>query len=218
MFQEGMLDAALLSSIDVLSMPDAEVVDGVAIGSRGDVHSVVLAYTGELHDLRTIHLDPSSHTSNALLKIILSIFHQLDPKYVQIQEGCPRDLPMLLIGDPAISFRKRTSLRSVKYLDLGGEWYRRTGLPFIFALWALRKDFTEKSLISDILRGAKKQGISNLAQLASRTPDPDFAQVYLESMIRFELNAEEKSGLELFATLARECKIINDASSKITYR
>ena len=207
-FQEGKFDAALLSSIDIISMSDSEVVDGVAIGSRGDVHSVILAYTGELESVTHICLDPSSHTSNALLQIILEEFRGLKPQYVQIEEGKYPDLPALMIGDPAISFRNRTSDPGVQYLDLGGEWYRHTGLPFVFALWVLRKEITKKKLLSDSLREAKCLGLSDLQSIASRTRDPEFALRYLSEWIRFDLGVEEKRGLALYAELLRKKTLI----------
>jgi predicted solute-binding protein len=207
-FQEGMFDAAILSSIDVIAMPDAEVVDQVAIGSKGEVHSVILAYKGELEELRAIQLDPSSHTSNALLQIILDEFHSLQPEYVQITERKSLDLPLLLIGDPAIAFRKQTSDPEVRYLDLGEEWYRQTGLPFIFALWALKSDFTEKKSLSSALREAKERGLANLPLLASKEADPEFSLRYLRDWICYDLGEEEKRGLQLYGDLLRKKKLI----------
>ena len=207
-FQKGMFDAAILSSIDVIAMPDAEVVDEVAIGSKGEVHSVILAYKGELEGLREIQLDPSSHTSNALLQIILEEFHSLQPEYVQITERKSLDFPLLLIGDPAIAFRNRTSDPEMRYLDLGEEWYRQTGLPFIFALWALKREFTEKKSLSSALRKAKQGGLSKLQALASRTPDPEFSLRYLRDWICYDLGEEEKRGLQLYGDLLRKKKLI----------
>jgi predicted solute-binding protein len=216
-FQKGKFDAALLSSIDIISMPDSDVVDGVAIGSKGDVHSVILAYTGELESVSQISLDPSSHTSNALLQIILEEFLGMKPEYVQIEEDISRGLPALLIGDPAISFRNRTSDPEVHYLDLGGEWYRQTGLPFIFALWVLRKEITNKKSLADSLREAKRRGLGNLQAIASRTPDPEFALRYLSEWIRFDLGVEEKRGLALYAELLRKKTLIPNKMESMNF-
>ena len=220
-FQAGELDAALLSSIDVISMTDPEVVDGVAIGSRGDVHSVILAYEGELQGIQQVTLDPASHTSNALLQITLSEFYGISPEYVHITE-CDTEnrqasLPRLLIGDPAIAFRKRTSGSEVQYLDLGGEWYRQTGLPFIFAVWSLRKEYTNKKELSQILRATKVSGLSNLSKTADRDPDPIFALHYLSESIRFDLGEEEKRGLRLFRDDLKKYHLIDSNLSEITY-
>ena len=224
-YQQGMFDAALLSSIDVISMPTATVVDGVAIASRGDVYSVILAYSGKLKECETILLDPASHTSNALLQIILGEFYGLKPKYVQLSDYNTNlstfHGPRLLIGDSAIALRKslekQTSYPAVKCLDLGAEWYRYTGLPFVFALWALRNDFMEKKLLSDALRQAKSQGLNNLKELASRTADPAFARRYFSEWIRYELGEEEKRGMLLFATLLNKYSMYSDKNLPISY-
>ena len=207
-FQQGMFDAAILSSIDVISSANSEVVDGVSISSRGEVHSVILAYRGELESISKIRLDPSSHTSNALLQIILSEFYSLEPDYVHIELGESLLLPSLLIGDPAIIFRNRTSDPEVSYLDLGGEWYRKTGLPFVFALWQLKKDFTGKKFLADSLRDAKNRGLANLPEIVSRTSYPEFALRYLSQYVRYDLGEEEKRGLGLYADYLRKKKLI----------
>ncbi len=209
-FQKGGLDAALLSSIDVLSESDAVVVDGVAIASQGAVHSVILAYTGELAALSKIQLDPSSHTSNALLQVILSEFYGLVLDYVQIEALEPLVLPRLLIGDPAIEFRKQKTSSEIKFLDLGEEWYRHTKLPFVFALWIVRNEFMQKKSLADALRFAKSRGVSRFSAIAAQTPDPDFAIRYFTQSISYDLGDAEKWGLALFQKLLIKHHLISD--------
>jgi predicted solute-binding protein len=216
-FSKGLFDAALLSSIDVLATPNAEVVDGVSIASRGEVYSVVLAYQGELESLTKIQLDPASHTSNALLQIVLTEFYGLNPEYVHITEGGVFSFPALLIGDAAISSRKRTSCHELKFLDLGEVWYRHTGLPFVFALWILRKDFTKKKMLSILLRAAKTQGMGNRHEIAARMPDPDFALRYMTNWISYDLGEQEKRGLDLFKTYLSQKDMISLHRDKINY-
>ncbi len=200
-FQKGGLDAALLSSIDVLSQSDASVVDGVAIGSQGAVHSVILAYSGELEAFSKIQLDPSSHTSNALLQIILSEFYGLKLDYVQIETLESIELPRILIGDPAIEYRKQKVSSEIKFLDLGEEWYRYTGLSFVFALWIVRDEFMQKKSLADALRFAKSRGVSRFPAIAAQTPDPVFALRYFTEWISYDLGDAEKRGLALFKKL-----------------
>jgi len=219
-YQEGLFDAALLSSVDVISMPDAQVVDGVSISSRGDVYSVILAYKGDMQKITQVSLDPSSHTSNALLRIVLEEFHGIFPEYIQSTSRESENDVRIIIGDPAIAFRKdrKINLRSdVRILDLGGEWFRNTGLPFVFAIWALKYDFTNKELISQSLRGAKVAGLFNLSSITERTPDPDFSTRYLSEWIRYDLGIKEKEGLALFASLLKKYNITPDFFNHIKY-
>jgi len=200
-FQLGELDIALLSSIDVITSPCPCAVDGVSISSHGDVYSVVLAYQGELKAIERVVLDPASHTSNALLRIILEEFHGILPEYVHSIDSESKKTARLMIGDPAILYRKEASGMSdseIRFIDLGGEWFRNTGLSFVFAMWSLKYDYTNKMELSEILRSAKELGVSSRIDIATCEPDPDFALKYLTESIRYDLGDEEKAGLALF--------------------
>lgn len=216
-FQAGELDAALLSSIDVMAMDNPGVVDGVSISSRGAVHSVVMAYTGNLQEVTKVALDPASHTSNALLRIVLEEFSGLEPEYVQNTDKVSENDVRLLIGDPAISYRERVRGSQVQFLDLGGEWFRNTGLPFVYALWTLKKDFTNKKEVSEMLREAKAEGIRNRAALAALESDPEFALRYLTESIRYDLGEEEKRGLKLFGEYLKNRNKVADTAPEFTY-
>jgi len=201
-FEAGKFDAALLSSIDVITSSHPYAVDGVSISSRGDVYSVVLAYEGNLKAINKVVLDPASHTSNALLRIVLEEFHGILPEYVHSADGESKKTARLIIGDPAILYRKETSGLAdseIRFLDLGGEWFRHTSLSFVFALWSLKRDYTNKKELSEMLRSAKKLGVSSRIDIASVEPDPDFALHYLTESIRYDLGDDEKAGLALFS-------------------
>lgn len=217
LFLEGKLDAALLSSVDVLTMPEPSVVDGISISCRGPVQSVLLAYTGELSELRSVELDPSSHTSNFLAQIILSEFHGLDLKYVQLTERKKINPPAVVIGDPALSLSRRSSHPELKFLDLGDEWVKHTNLPFVFALWALRTDYPYQSELASVLRRARQGGLERIGRIASGTADPEFTKSYLGGAIRYDLGEEEKRGLELFGDYLIRMKATLDPLNNIHY-
>jgi len=215
-YMAGDFDAALLSSIDVISMENPSVVDGISISSRGAVFSVILAYEGELKDIKRVLLDPASHTSNALLQIILSEFHGLKSEYVRLsdieyQNSTADFSARLLIGDQAISERKRTSNAVIHYLDLGAEWFQHTSLPFIYALWILRTEYPKKKELSEALRLAKQRGLSCRGEIAGRYPDSEFALRYMTEWIHYDLGEEEKRGLALFADYLKKYNIISEA-------
>lgn len=197
-FQLGEVDAALLSSYDVLCMPDAEIVDDIAIGCCGEVYSVILVYEGALKNIKRIRLDPSSHTSNNLLKVILAEFYDLHPEFVINENYEDSNQARLIIGDPAIAFRQNTSC---SILDLGEEWFRFTGLPFVFALWCFNKNSSYKTEITEQLQLAKKAGLSNREKIVATQLDPVFALRYLTDYIRYDVGDQEKQGIELFRTL-----------------
>jgi chorismate dehydratase len=83
---------------------------------------------------------------------------------------------VLVIGDGALLLRARGNYPVV--LDLGEEWKRWTGLPFVFAVWAARRD-TDRVLVRDVHRAllaSRKWGLANiplLAEQAARATDVD---------------------------------------------
>jgi len=216
-FDAGEFDSALLSSIDVIKSPFSCAVDGVSISSLGDVHSVVLAYRGALRGIEKVTLDSSSHTSNALLKIVLEEFYCVFPKYVHSSDCESLDGARLIIGDPAISFRKQVAGSDVRFLDLGGAWHQFTGLPFVYAIWALRKENTNKKEIAELLRNAKILGLGQRSAIASKESDPEFALRYLTESIRYDLGADEKTAISLFGEFLLKYKITSNINEVFYY-
>lgn len=197
-FESERVDAALLSLYDIFQRPSLKIINNIAIGCRGPVYSVFLAYEGSLEKVKKVRLDPASHTSNELIKIILRKFYQLDPEFIEASHGHVSSLPRLLIGDPAIAFRKHTAC---SILDLGEEWYRFTGLPFVFARWCLKQDHHEEANIISLLHAAKERGLREREKIAATCLDPSFALRYFTEYICYDCGAEEERGIELFRSL-----------------
>lgn len=198
-FESGKVDAALLSLYDILQRPELKTVNNIAIACRGPVYSVILAYEGPLGKIKKIGLDPASHTSNQLIKIIFKKFYQFDPEFVETSNVNNDLLPRVLIGDSAIAFRDSGNTSSI--LDLGEEWYRFTGLPFVFARWCLKNNHPHQQEVSDLLRRAKEQGMREREKIAATCSDPAFALRYFTQYINYDCGAEEERGIELFRSM-----------------
>lgn len=192
----GKLDAALVPAFEFLRDPHYALVDDVAIASTGPVYSVFLAYRGELRDIRRIALDPASLTSANLLRVLLAEFHGLKPEF-----GAEGDA-QLLIGNQAIDFREQDH-PDTHILDLGEEWTRCTGLPFVFAAWAVRPEVGDARAIGDAFRSLKAHGLRHLDEIiaADHTGTPDLRRRYLTTHIRFDLREPEKAGLARYREL-----------------
>lgn len=194
-FESGRVDAALLSLYDILQRPHLKTIADIAIACRGPVYSVILAYEGPLERIKRICLDPASHTSNQLLKIILRKFYQLDVEFVEGTSQESSVFPRVIIGDPAIAFRKQPSC---SILDLGEEWYRFTGLPFVFARWAMPLNHPYESQIVQILQEAKERGLQAREAIAATCPHPAFAFNYFTQYIHYGCGVKEEQGIQLF--------------------
>lgn len=198
-FLAGELDAALLPVFAILEAGGGDLVDDVAIACRGEVFSVIVASQGEFSEAKEIYLDPSSRSSSALLRVLSAEFYPGCHRLLEsttIPEGAAR----LLIGDPAIAFRREHGA-SWTYHDLGALWLCHTGLSFVFAVWALAAADRQ---VGDAFRTAKEDGLQAREEIAASCDDPEFVRRYLSTYIQFDLGLEEKEGLKLFERLARK--------------
>jgi chorismate dehydratase len=109
----------------------------------------------------------------------------------------------LLIGDVALDFLRGN--REHEIWDLGGAWYELTELPFVYAVWALRRGL-DNSALRRSLREARDFGLDTLEHIiSSRTDyDYDFRKDYLSWHIHYHLGADEKRGLARFMELLRK--------------
>jgi predicted solute-binding protein len=106
----------------------------------------------------------------------------------------------LLIGDPALTFRRSTHQHQI--WDLGQAWHEMTGLPFVYAVWALRRGLDYQPLARR-LREAKHFGLDTLDYLIrDRTEfDYEFRKDYLSWHIHYHLGKDEHRGLARFIEL-----------------
>ena len=203
MLQRDELDAALVSVTEVLFSNRYDVLDGIAIASLGEVKSVLLAHRKPIEEAREIFCDPASLTSVQLLRVLLAD-RGLEPEFKPLASYDFSALPdyALLIGDPALDFFRAT--REHQIWDLGAAWYERTKLPFVYAVWALRKG-VENSALRRQLREAREFGLDTLDYIIrSRTEyDLEFRKDYLGWHIHYHLGTDEKRGLSKFMELLR---------------
>lgn len=204
----GALDVALVSSFEYLRNPIYTVVDGVAIGSRGAVYSVILACRGELSELKEVELDPASQTSVNLLRCLLREAN-LEPELIPTAENTRDAAPgpergKLLIGDQAMQFREQHAT-GCKFYDLGEEWERATSLPFIYALWLIRPEVKSARSIAAQLRALCDQNLERLPAIAQSQTRiaPDLCHRYLSDYLRYSFGEAEKNGLQKFRSLCQ---------------
>jgi chorismate dehydratase len=204
MLQRDELDAALVSITEILFTDRYDVLDGVAVASLGEVKSVLLAHRRPIEEAKEIFCDTASLTSVQLLKALLAE-RGLHPQFKPLTSYASADLPdyALLIGDPAIDFLRSSSSHEI--WDLGAAWYELTGLPFVYAVWALRRGIENKDLRIK-LREAKEFGLDTLDYIISSRSEYDleFRKDYLGWHIHYHLGADEKRAISRFAELLRK--------------
>jgi chorismate dehydratase len=197
------LDAALVSVTEVLLNDRYDILDSVAIASLGEVKSVFLAHRQPLEEISEIFCDTASLASLHLLKVLLAE-KGLKPQFKPLPnyENLQSFQNVFLIGDHGLKFSLEAHEHEI--WDLGTAWYEHTGLPFVYAVWALRRGVANEALRRQ-LREAKSFGMDTLDYIiSSRTEfDFDFRKDYLSWHIHYHLGSDERRGIARFAELLR---------------
>jgi predicted solute-binding protein len=204
----GELDVALVSSFEFLRNPIYQIVDNVSISSDGPVYSVVVAHRGELSKVEQIEIDPASETAANLLRS-LTVELGLEWRFVRgVVEpadsagSLPETNAQLLIGDQAIRFRHSCG-EKFQFWDLGAEWKKLVGLPFVYALWLIRPEFGDAKTIATRLRVLRDQNLADLDELIAEETEftHEFCSRYYRQHLRFTFGQKEKEGLKAFGGL-----------------
>ena len=212
MMIEGSLDISPVSSAayarnshEWLILPD------LAIACHQRVLSVLLVSRCNLEALtgRRILITDESATARDLCKLIFSL-KGVRPEFVVGKVKNPSQLPenidaALVIGDSALSQPWRRVFPVIR--DLGTLWWNMTGLPFVFAVWAVRKEFARKypqqvEAVLALLKASRRLGTENTNQIVEKACarlgiDVSTARLYYQSLV-YNLADGEKQGLELF--------------------
>jgi chorismate dehydratase len=221
--QQGQLEVALIPIIEYFRSGAYSLVPGISIASHGPVLSVTLFSRAPWMAIRRVALDEGSRTSAALAQILLRHRYGIKPEIVPLSldesaENVDADA-VLLIGDRAM----RACLPGFAHaFDLGQEWHDWTGLPFVYAAWAVRAG-VDLGPVAGALPEAKKRGCANIGRIAfEEAPrlglDAGFCRRYLANIIRFDLGPREQAGLYRYYTLACELGLAPPGVSVEFYR
>jgi chorismate dehydratase len=205
----GELDVGLIPAIEFFRGDRYSFVPNIAVGSRGPVLSVTLFSRVPWPEIRSVALDEGSRSSSALTQILLRKRYGIHPEVRSLPIDRPsEDLAtdaVLLIGDRAM----RACLSGYRFAyDLGQEWTDWTGLPMVYAVWAVRHD-VDLGSTGQAFQRAKEYGLSRAGEIAEREAsslglDPGYCRRYLTNIIRYDLGATELAGLRKFHQLAAE--------------
>jgi chorismate dehydratase len=218
----GEIDLGMIPSIEVPRAPQPyRIVPDLGIISDGDVASVAMFTRVPLDRVRRIGLDTSSRTSAGLTRILCREAWRIDPEFVtmgpEAAAGVDGVDAALLIGDPALFLDHRAA--GFQKVDLGGEWTRLTGLPFVWAAWAGRSGALGRREI-EALREARDAGAAHTDEIADDYCGPDRAAVgraYLRENMKYRLGDREAAGLRRYWELAAKHGVVEHASELVFY-
>jgi chorismate dehydratase len=156
----GELDISAISLMEYLKHADDLVVlPDIAVGSDGPVMSCLLISKVPVSELdgERVALGFTSCTSVKLAQLMLDEVVGVRPEYV----SRPPDLGAMLeeaqaavlIGDPALwAATYDAPVLGLEVHDLGRLWHDWTGLPFVFAVFAARREYAERqpAIVRDV--------------------------------------------------------------------
>lgn len=211
----GEVEAALVPIIEYQRIPEIRAVPNVCVGSHSAVRSVVLiSKHDDLKNVRSVALDDSSRTSQALVKIIFREFLGFEPEWESRapnpQLMMERSDAALLIGDPAM----KISQEDFHVFDLASLWRRFTDTGFVFAMWMARATAVEAISGLDFA-GARDEGLEQIEKIISQyendLPLPrDEIRKYLTDNITFHVDESLETGMRLYFDLAQKHGLIED--------
>ncbi len=237
MLAGGEADVALLPVVEIFRGASGGMLPGTGIACRGDVDTVKMFHRGDPAGLKNVAVDRGSRTSVALLRILLREQFGIRPEFSEIEpqvdwrpaagEGA------LIIGDRCFEFEKdlrENGDTDVAGYDLGGAWSKLTGLPFVFAAWAVAPDFLQKAgdeglrELTNLLTRARDHGLAHLGEIAAREAAAgrlghrgeatrEALDYYFRHSLRYVLGEEEMAGLYRFHEFCVKHGVVPDGAA-----
>lgn len=218
--QLGELDAAPFSLVQSFDLRDRyETLGNMGISVKGPVRSILLYSRVQISELSgaVVGVTQESGTASQLLRVILEQRYDVHPKaYVDLGHSILD--AFLLIGDDALATHDNVEGFPYRY-DLAEEWLRWNGLPFVFAVWMVRRTVESdvKKILADSVRANLAQNMNyNLSVIASKREYMGMTvnelTDYLEAF-RYVLSEEDQRAIEEFEKAWRSLSLVKEVTT-----
>jgi chorismate dehydratase len=196
------------------------VVPGLSIATLGAVNSVNLfGWQADPRQLDGLPVGLTTHsaTSVNLLRVLCEQHYHVHPEWRPMAPDLDVMLDecaaALMIGDKALveaTLRRHVGARGLPYFfDLGDEWLKLSGLPFVFAVWVVRRDRADDVRAAGIvpaLYASKQANLARTDELARGYAPrlglpPGVCAKYLRDL-RYDLAPADLDGLYAFLRYA----------------
>jgi chorismate dehydratase len=214
------VDIALASSIDYQrSSIGLGILPVGVLSSDGNSLTVQLCSRTTFQHVSQVYCDSDSHTSVALLQIVLKKLYDISVEIVPTNfhemGDCNSTWPeaVLLIGDKVVTSQYETQYAHT--LDLGQAWKEQTGLPFVFATWLCRLDLPKMQThkLAMVLQRQLAFNHHRIEQVVSisapeRNWDTVKAHEYVTKNMYYRFTDMHLESLQLFYSLAASAGVL----------
>ena len=205
----GEADIGLVPVAAIDSIGDARIISEFCIGAYKQVKTVNLYSDVSVKRVKKILLDYQSRTSVALVQILAEKLWNIKPRWQNTSESFINDIKGdtagLVIGDRTFQLE-----HTHRYTyDLAEEWYKLTGLPFVFAAWVTCKDLPENFLQAfneALAYGVNHRHLAVEVWQKTAPPNADLLE-YFDNYISYHLDEDKIKAMELFSQLAAETAV-----------
>jgi chorismate dehydratase len=239
-------DVAIIPAIEYQRIENLVILPNLSIASKQKVRSLLLIAKMPIEEARTIALDSSSRSTQALTKILCARHWKIFAQFVELPPD-PQSMlqeadAALLIGDPALrlsldiephatngakgeqivaaSVAKVSSAKTLHIYDIVEEWRKFTSLPAVLAIWAAYKDASTPQLAADFQSSLAfgQAHLNEICRDGSNSLGLPAGDLYryLTENIDFSLDPENLQGLHRFFSEAQSLNLIPQAQAVAT--
>jgi chorismate dehydratase len=226
--RSGAADIAIIPAIEYQRIPNLVVLPDLAIASQNRVRSLLIVSKKPIEQVRSIALDRSSRSTQALTRILAKEHWKIDPEFFEAEPDLCVMLEKadaaMLIGDPAlrvsIAIEQKstvspegravcqaatlgiTSVEILHVYDVVGEWRNFSSLPAVMAIWATRAEVVTPEVLAGFA-ASRNFGLTQIAAISLEAArELELPQQALESYLRhnidYSLGEENRRGLERY--------------------
>lgn len=198
MLKKNEIDLGLIPVAAIHELKESHLSGDYCIGTDGEAASVCLFSEVPLDQIEKVYLDYQSRTSVELLKWVMHEYWGIKPEIIEAEDEDYRQkirgtTAGLVIGDRAFEQRKLSTF----FYDLGAEWKKITGQPFVFAVWISNKKLQPEFI--DMFNAANAMGLKHIDEIvASHQFDLYDLKKYYTLHMNYLLDERKKKAMEFF--------------------
>jgi len=236
----GAADVAIIPAIEYQRIPGLVVLPDIAIASQNRVRSLLIVGKKPIQQVRSMALDRSSRSTQALTRILADAYWKISPEFVEAEPDL-RDMlatadAAMIIGDPALRISLAIDKKSAvgpdgrgicqaaalgipgaeifHVYDVVGEWHKFTSLPAVMAVWAGRREVVTPELAADFVT-SRDYGMLSIGDISEEAAHElelpqGELELYLRQNIDFHLGEDNRRGLAKYFDEAWKIGLIGE--------
>jgi chorismate dehydratase len=236
--RNGAADVAIIPAIEVQRIPNLVILPDLSIASKERVRSLLIVSKSPIREARSIALDRSSRSTQALTRILCDARWLISPEFSEAVPDLSAMLATsdaaLLIGDPALRLailaeQQVTPGRDGEWVCTGAqvglpqipklhiydvvhEWWQLTERPAVLAVWAARPEIATPEVAADF-SASLAFGMAQLPQICAEASrelqlPEKELSLYLRTNIDYSLDSENLKGLSEYFAHAARLGLI----------